>query len=930
MLAVIKRTGEIEKFDEKKIIKAIEAAFNDVEHEITNSAHILAQSIATIISQMPGEMAVEDIQDKVEELLMSSHRKDVAKAYIQWRYKRQLVRRENTTDKALLELIAGKNEYWNDENANKNAMVAHTMRDYIAGETSKDVSRRLLIPEDIVKAHDDGIIHFHDLDYFIQPIHNCCLINIDDMLQNGTCINGVNIDKPHRLITAATITSQIVAFVGSSQYGGCTFSLSHLAPFVEESRKRFRNRFESIVKDENELKMLVEQETNKEIVDSMQTIFYQLNSLNSSNGQAPFVSVCMYLNEVKDGRMKDDLARLIEEMLNQRMQGFKNEHGVFITPAFPKLLYFLEEDNVKPDSKYWYLTELAAKCCAKRMAPDFISEKVMKQLKNGESYPCMGAVSGDSMIEYQFEGEEVKKTTFEEFWNYASRRYEVLVQPGRRVDLYMETKDDLKIKDSCFGMVKVKKLTRIVTNYWVKFEFRWYDGNEFKIIGLKTTLDHPLPVSDENSILESPNGNFGASGWRRTEAKDIKISDMVYSRYGALPIKSIENVWEDKDSYAYDVETESDTFEVNNIWSNNCRSFLTPDIMKENYARAKNFNDSMVAGNIGHYYGRFNQGVVTINLPDVALSAKNEFEDKRNDYEERGETMFDVFWKILNDRLELCHRALRVRHERLLKTVSDNAPIMWQHGALARLNPHENIKDLLYHGYSTISLGYAGLYECVKVMTNEDQTSGKGKEFGLQVMKLMNDRAGEWKRRENISYSVYGTPIESTTWKFAKCIKKRFGDKVFVKLDGHDRQFITNSYHVPVWKRMTGFEKLAIEAEFQKLSPGGAVSYIECCDLTKNIPAVLQIIQYIYETIMYAEINLRSTDCCFECGFEGEILMIDDGGRLKWHCPKCGNENQHKMTISRRVCGYLTSANTFNQGRMNDMKDRVLHIDDMI
>lgn len=927
MNTVIKRTGEIEKFDEKKIVKAIELAFNDVEHEVSQSAHKLAQSIATIISQIPGEMTVEDIQDKVEELLMNSHRKDVARAYIQWRYKRQLVRRENTTDKALLELIAGKNEYWNDENANKNAMVAHTMRDYIAGETSKDVSRRLLIPEDIVKAHDDGIIHFHDLDYFIQPIHNCCLINIDDMLQNGTCINGVKIDKPHRLITAATITSQIVAFVGSSQYGGCTFSLSHLAPFVEESRKRFETRFEKIVKDENELKMLVELETNKEIIDSMQTIFYQLNSLNSSNGQAPFVSVCMYLNEVKDERTKDDLAKLIEEILNQRIQGFKNEHGVFITPAFPKLLYFLEEDNVKPGSKYWHLTELAARCCAKRMAPDFISEKVMKQLKNGESYPCMGAVEGKSIIQYKFNDEEFE-STFEDFWVRMCNEYKDKLrnQPGRALDLYIDSDDGrLFIKDTMFNWVRVKKLTRIVNTEWIEFKFRWhYEDMEDKLISIKTTTDHPFPVFDTTSKWESPNGKFGRDGYRRTEAKDIKITDHIHSNIGKLSIDTMRHYYESP-TFAYDVETESDTFEVNGLWSNNCRSFLTPDIMKENYARAKNFDDSMVAGNIGHYYGRFNQGVVTINLPDVALSAKNEFEDGK-----KNETVFDVFWKILNERLELCHRALRVRHERLLKTVSDNAPIMWQHGALARLNPHESIKELLYHGYSTISLGYAGLYECVKAMTNEDHTSGKGKEFGLQIMKAMNDKANEWKRTENISYSVYGTPIESTTWKFAKCIKKRFGDKVFVMLDGHDRQFITNSYHVPVWKRMTGFEKLAIEAEFQKLSPGGAVSYIECCDLTKNIPAVLQIIQYIYETIMYSEINLRSTDCCFECGFEGEILMIDDGGRLKWHCPKCGNENQHKMTISRRVCGYLTSANTFNQGRMNDMKERVLHIDDMV
>ena len=924
MQAVVKRNGEKQAFNAEKIIKAVEAAFNDVENEVSTSAHALAQSIATIISQIPNETSVEDIQDKVEELLMASHRKDVARAYIQWRFKRSLVRRENTTDKDILSLIEGKNNYWNDENANKNAMVAHTMRDYLAGIVSTDISRRLLIPEDVVQAHDEGIIHFHDADYFVQPIHNCSLINIEDMLQNGTVINGVKIDKPHRLITAATIVSQIVAFVGSSQYGGCTFSLAHLAPFVEESRKRFRSRFEKIVQNKDELERLIEEETNKEIIDATQTIFFQLNSLNSSNGQAPFVSICMYLNEVPDGQIKEDLAKLIAEMMNQRIQGFKNEQGVWVTPAFPKLLYFLEEDNIRPGAKYWYLTELAAKSSAKRMAPDYISEKIMKQLKHGESYPCMGAVKGDSVICTRANGSTNSGghvQTFEQFWLECMDLFDVKIQPGRKFDLYANV-TGVQIKDTRHKWVNVKKIMRVMPDKW----YRIMLGSGKVII---CTYDHPFPVFDPSSTYEAPDKKYNVKGYRRVETKDLHIGDKLRGAdVFEDVIVSIEQESVDAHGlYAYDVETESDTFEVNGVWSCNCRSFLTPDIMEENYAHAENFDTATVAGNSGHYYGRFNQGVVTINLPDVALSALASVDDfKENNKEE----VMKMFWKIFDERLELCHKALMVRHERLLKTVSDNAPIMWQHGALARLKPGESIKELLYHGYSTISLGYAGLYECVKAITGQDQTEGEGKAFGLQVMQHMNDKANEWKKASDISFSVYGTPIESTTWKFAKALKRRFGDDVFIKLDGHDRQFITNSYHVPVWKHVTGFEKLAIESEFQKLSPGGAVSYIECPDLTKNIPAMLQIIQFIYDTIMYAEINTRSGCYCHECGFEGEIQMIDKENKLTWHCPVCGNEDQRKMTISLRICGYLGLANSFNQGRMNDIKDRVLHIDDMV
>ena len=925
---IIKRNGEKQAFDKMKIIRAIEASFMDVDHEVSNVAHQLAESIATIISQMPNSMNVEDIQDKVEELLMLSNRKDCARNYVQYRFKRSLMRRENTTDKDIISLVEGKNEYWNDENANKNAKVAHTMRDYLAGIVSTDISRRLLIPEDIVKAHDDGIIHMHDLDYLIQPIHNCELINLEDMLQNGTVINGVKIDKPRRLLTAANIATQITAFVSGSSFGGSTISLTHLAPFVEESRKRFRARFEKMIDDEALLSKLVEEETNKEIVDSMQTIFYQLNSLNSSNGQAPFVSVCMYLNEAENEQLKSDLAKLIEEMLKQRIQGFKNEKGVYITPAFPKLLYFLEEDNIRPGTKYWYLTELAARCCAKRMAPDFISEKVMKEFKNNHAYPCMGAVKGDSRICWKIGRNGIERCgSFEEFWNMICENFEVINQPGRLFDLYANLMtnpniDNVYVKDTRHKWVLVKKATKMITNNWVRI--MTHEGVEMFV-----TPDHPFPVIDENSLYVAPDKRYNVKGYRRTEAASLKVGDKLRNAktYEDL-ITTIEMIEiAGNGEFAYDVETESDTFEFNDVWSCNCRSFLTPDTLTENYSHALNY-DKQKASVTGVSYGRFNQGVATINLPDVALSALKEYESLKHP---DGVSSFDIFWRIFDERLELCHRALLCRHERLSKAISDNAPILWQHGALARLQPGESIEELLHHNYSTISVGYAGLYECVKVMTGLDQSKGFGKEFGLSIMKHMNDKAEQWKQEhENtLAFSVYGTPIESTAWKFAKALKRHFGDDVFVKLDGHDRMFITNSYHLPVWENFTGFEKLSIESEFQRLSPGGAVSYIECCDLTKNIPALLEIIHFIYETIMYAEINLRNTDTCFECGFEGEIQIIDKDNKLIWHCPKCGNEDPHKMSTKRRVCGYLTSGNSFNFGRMNDMKDRVLHIDDM-
>ena len=732
MKQVIKRNGEKVKFDKEKIINAIEKAFLEVDGKVVDKSHQKAKEIAEYIENQDKSLSVEEIQDIVEDKLMASNRKDVARAYVRYRYKKEVLRKENTTDKSVFELLGGTSEYWNNENANKNARSVTTQRDYLAGITSTDITRRFLLDKDIVEAHDAGIIHFHDADYFAQNVlHNCELVNLEDMLQYGTVVNGVMIEKPHRLITAATIATQIILAVTSSSYGGCTVSLTHLAPFVRDSYNKYYKKYIDNGIDEETAKKLSEIDTKKEVADAVQTFNYQVNSMTNTNGQAPFLSVCMYLGETD--KYKEELAMLIEEFLKQRMLGFKNEKGVYVTPAFPKLLYVLEEDNIHPDSKYYYLTELAAKCTAKRMVPDYISEKVMLENKidakgEGNCYPCMG-----------------------------------------------------------------------------------------------------------------------------------------------------------------------------------CRSFLTPDRFQTNLSNAKNYVEGK-----SKYYGRFNQGVVTINLPDIALSSKRDM---------------DKFWKIFDERLELCHRALQARYKRLSMGVSDVAPILWQYGALARLEKGESIDKLLKNGYSTISLGYAGLYECVKYMTGYSHT-GEGKEFGLAVMQHLNDACNKWKKEENIDYSVYGTPIESTTYKFATKLKERFGKDIFVEMDGADRDYITNSYHVPVFEKINPFEKLSLESEFQKLSPGGAISYIECSDLTNNVDAVLEVIKFIYDNIMYAELNTKS-DYCQVCGYDGEIKIIDKDGKLDWQCPNCGNTDHSKMNVARRTCGYI-GTNFFNQGRTDEIRNRYVHLDDHI
>ena len=744
-MKVIKRDCSEVDFNKSKISIAILKAMKNGSGIVKPK---IAEDIANEIENEckdKDEVGISDIESMVYDKLITKKQRLTAKAYEGYRSIREFQREnENTTDSEIHDLVEDKDEYWKDENANKNPVLNPTKRDYIAGSVSTDMTKRYLLSPEIIQAHNEGLIHFHDADYFLQHMHNCGLVNSEDMLQNNTVISETLIETPHSFSTACNIETQAIAQIASNRYGGQSISLAHLAPFVNVSRKSIRKKVteelynNGLIREYNEDLAEVVNITNKrlkeEIEKGVQTIQYQLVTLMTTNGQAPFITIFMYLNEAKNECEKADLAMLIEEMLHQRIQGVKNEEGVYIAPAFPKLIYVLEEDNITADSKYWYLTELAAECTSKRLVPDYISEKMMLKLK-GDVYTCMG-----------------------------------------------------------------------------------------------------------------------------------------------------------------------------------CRSFLTVDRFTGkvgNIANAKNFDPSK-----HKYYGRFNQGVVTISLPDIAFSSDGDF---------------DKFWEIFEERTELCHKALRARHERLLGTSSDVAPILWQHGAYARLKKHEKIDRLLYDGYSTISLGYAGLYECVKFMTGHSHSDeGVGEEFGLKVMQALNDKCNQWKEAENIDYSLYGTPLESTTYKFAKCLKSRFGSDIFEKLDGFDRNYITNSYHIPVFEHITAFEKLRIESKFQKLSPGGAISYIEVPSMSHNIPAILEVIKFIYNNIMYAEINTKSC-YCEKCGFDGDIpLVSDENNRLKWECPSCGNTDNTTMDIAFRVCGYIgTAKNGGNQGRYGDIHDRVYHLDDM-
>ena len=723
-MLVLKRNGEEVTFDRQKIFNAISAANKEVApiHKLNKyQIEAVTKNVTEKIEEMSHIVSVEEIQDMVEVAIMEMRGYEVAQKYVRYRHKRELARKSNTTDEGILALINLSNEEIKQENSNKNPTVNSTQRDYMAGEVSKDLTMRVLLPEDIVKAHKEGIIHFHDSDYFAQKMYNCCLVNLKDMFENETVISGTKIETPKSFYTGCNVATQIVAQVASNQYGGQTITLSDLAPFVDVSRKKITQKVKEELAEsglsatDKQISKIVHKRLKEEIKSGIQTIQYQLVTLMTTNGQTPFVSIFMYLDEVPEGQTRDDLALIIEEVLRQRIQGVKNEKGVWVTPAFPKLLYILDEDNIHEDSKYWYLTELAAKCTAKRMVPDYISAKIMKEIKNGEVYPCMG-----------------------------------------------------------------------------------------------------------------------------------------------------------------------------------CRSFLTVEDGIRNPDGSHKF------------YGRFNQGVVTINLVDVACSSYGDM---------------DKFWKILDERLELCHKALRYRHERLLHTKSDVAPILWQNGAIARLEKGETIDKLLFGGYSTISLGYAGLYEMCVRMTGHSHTDPEAKKFALSVMQRLNDKCKEWREAENIGYSIYGTPMESTTYKFAKCLQKRFGIIPGVT----DKNYITNSYHVHVTEEIDAFSKLKFESEFQKLSPGGAISYVEVPDMQGNIPAVLSLIKYIYENIMYAELNSKS-DYCEVCGYEGEIKIVEtESGKLIWECPCCGNRDQNKMFVARRTCGYI-GTQFWNQGRTQEIKDRVIHM----
>lgn len=757
MNQIKKRKGNLVAYDPEKIRVAITSANHDIKKKASDAeTEVIFEAAKNEVEELltNHNVSVDEINDIVERAMMKYDCYELAKQFIEYRYRHKLIRESNTTDESIFELINGKSEYWNEENSNKNARLVTTQRDYIAGIVNTDIARRFLLPKDVVKAHDEGIIHEHDMDYLADfARHNCELINLEDMLQNGTVLNGVMIEKPHRFITASTIATQIMTAVSASSYGGLTVTLTHLAPFVRSSFYRHYKFFVKEVLNE-ELNSLINEDTRmdsdvyasipaaldyatkqikKEVEDGVQTFNYQINSMSSTNGQSPFCSVFMYLNETDE--YKDELAMIIEEFLKQRIQGLKNEKGIYVTQAFPKLLYVLEEDNITEGSRYWYLTELSAKCSAKRLVPDYVSEKMMKSLKINK---------------------------------------------------------------------------------------------------------------------------FG-----------------VGDCYGPM----------------------------------GCRSFLTPDRIEGNPANALNYDP-----NKGKYWGRFNMGVCTVNLFDAALSSN------RNEGE---------FWKLLDDRCELCHTGLKVRINRLASATSDVAPILWQHGALARLQPHEKLEKLVYGGYSTASLGYAALYECVKYMTGLNLTDKEGEAFGMRVMNFLNDKCAKWKKEENIDYSVYGTPLETTTYKFAKMAKKKFGDDVFVKLDGHDRDYVTNSSHTPVFQNIDAFDKLDIDGKFQELSPGGNVIYIETPNLQNNIEAILEVIKYMYDHTMYGELNTKS-DYCMNCGYDGEIMVVEDEKthKLVWECPNCKNRDQNKMQVTRRTCGYLGS-HYWNQGRTDEIRSRVLHLDNV-
>lgn len=889
---IMKRSGERVPFDKTKIIVAISKANAEVGIKSQQVSDDTIKMIANHIEQAAidtnRDYSVEEIQDMVEDELMDTGKHIVARRYITYRYRHNQKRDNNGLDKRILAILQNKSDDAKEENSNKNTTIVSVQRDYMAGEWSRYYTEEYLLPKEITEAHKLGIIHFHDSDYAAMPLHNCCLINLDDMLQNGTQISGTAIDRPKSFLTTCTVASQVIAQVASMQYGGQTISLAHIAPFVDVSRRKIRKRYHDewtaigIPFTEEQLEAFVAKELLKEIEAGCQTIQYQLITLQTTNGQAPFVSIFMYLNEVPEGQTRDDLALIIETMLKQRIKGIKDKTGHYITPAFPKLLYVLQEDNITEDGKYWYLTHLAAQCTAKRMVPDYISEKIMLELK-GDVYPCMGCVDGKEVITYKYNN-NVYTESFERMWDRLSKYFEIGKQPNL-TDFVMRT-PDVKIYDQKEGFVDNYGIIKNHNSEWLRITFS--NGRT-----IMCTPDHPFENTDGKLVYAADLTENDLIDVDTT--KDNTLSPTCY-------ITNVEHIHED--SFSYDVTTSSEHFTVSGIYSHNCRSFLTPDRFTDkglgNIANAGNWDEHK-----HKYYGRFNIGVVTINLVDVACSsAKDETE----------------FWKLLDERLELCHKALRIRYEHLLGTPSDVAPIQWQDGALARLAPGETIDKLLQNGYATISLGYAGLAECTEYMKGCWHTHKDGHDFAIAVMKRLNEKCEEWKNAENIDYSVYGTPLESTTYKFAKCLQRRFG----VIPNVTDHNYITNSYHVNVREDIDAFTKLTMESEFQKLSPGGAISYVEVPNMQDNLEALEAIIKHIYNTIMYAEINTKS-DLCMKCGYDGEIQIVNIDGKLGWECPKCHNHDQSTMHVARRTCGYI-GTQYWNQGRTQEIKDRVMHV----
>ena len=892
LLKVLKRNGDIVDFDRLKIEKAIVGAMEDLGPEHINEG--LAKRIARDIERELEEGVIFDgrnpsktlpnpsgdntsktltpipiniIEDRVEEKLMGSHCKDVARQYIVYRASKAKIRLE----KQALDLLNDSNEELKTENSNKNTILNSTQRDYMAGILCKDISRNYF-SKDLLRAHDKGMIHIHDLDFSpALPMFNCCLVNLDDMLENGTRLSDMDIVKPKSFMTACAVTAQIIFAVSGNQYGGQTISLSHLAPFVKISKEKYERKYRELGFSGENLEKLTEFSLKKEIKDGIQCLVYNVITMSNSNGQAPFLSIFLWLNEKPD--YVKETAMLIGEMIQQRLDGFKDKNGRAMTIAFPKLLYVLDDNNTYPESPYYYLTELAARCTAKRMVPDYISAKKMREYKEGNVFPCMGCVDGDETVNYTIVDNSIsqyRNVRIQDMWKMMSEMYLIKKQLNGK-DEYIDLKG-VQILDTKKGFVDCYRIIRNYSKEWLKIYF----SNGQSIL---CTKDHPFDTENRGIVY----------------AENLNINDKIayattkYKDYDIIRITKIVKI--EKEDYSYDVTTESEHFEVSGIYSHNCRSFLQPYYDENNQPK---------------FYGRFNQGVVTLNLPYVAMQSKGNKEE---------------FWRLLEEATQKCYEALMIRHNRLKKVKSDVSPIHWQYGALARLNPGETIEKLLYNDYSSISLGYAGLYECTKYMTGYSHTDEHGHDFAVQVMEFLNEKCRKWKEETHIGFSLYGTPLESTTGKFAKALQRDFG----VLKDVSDHDYVTNSYHICVRENIDAFSKLKFEAEFQGLSTGGMISYIEVPSMYTNIDALLSVMQYIYENTMYAEINTKS-DYCFDCGFEGEIESVqDENGKYIWRCPNCGNTKLDRMSVVRRTCGYIGS-NYWNQARTAEIHDRILHL----